>query len=172
MINAMNNKVKLRLLQDKDTDLLYGWINTPELVSLNAPFKPVSLTQHIEWLSQIKSSKSVVFFMIDHVETGETIGSCQLMNISSFHRSAELQIRIGHSNFYGKGLGTDAIRQLVCYGFTSLNLHRISLHVFSTNLRAIRAYEKNGFVREGLLREAAYINQEWVDVVLMGLLNK
>jgi RimJ/RimL family protein N-acetyltransferase len=168
----MDNKVRLRSVDDKDIDLLYKWINTPELVSFNSAFKPVSRVQHLQWLGATKASNNVVFFMIDHVESGTTIGSCQLKNINTHHRSAELQIRVGNRDFYGRGMGTDAIRQLINFGFTTLDLHRISLQVFSTNIRAIRAYEKNGFLREGLMREAAYINEEWVDVLLMGLLNK
>ena len=105
--------------------------------------------------------------MIEDVKTGLTIGSCQLLNIHTIHRSAELQIRIGAINYQNQGAGSDAVRQLTEYGFSVLNLHRISLHVFATNQRAIRVYEKNGFVREGLLRKAALIDERWLDVVYM-----
>jgi RimJ/RimL family protein N-acetyltransferase len=67
-------------------------------------------------------------------------------------------------------VGTAAIRQLVEFGFRDLNLNRIALHVFATNTRAIHVYEKIGFSREGLLRQAAYVDGGFLDVVLMALL--
>jgi diamine N-acetyltransferase len=95
-----------------------------------------------------------------------------LLNINWRHRSGELQIRIGDAASRGRGLGTEAVRLLCDFGFADLNLHRIYLHVFASNSRAIGAYEKAGFVREGLLRQAAYIDGQWVDVVLMGLIRE
>lgn len=58
---------------------------------------------------------------------------------------------------------------LVQFGINDLYLHRIQLQVFSTNIRAIRAYEKCGFVQEGVMRDAAYINGVWVDVIIMSI---
>jgi RimJ/RimL family protein N-acetyltransferase len=49
-------------------------------------------------------------------------------------------------------------------------LHRISLEVFAFNPRARRAYEKAGFVVEGVLRDALYWDGEWVDSIAMSVL--
>ena len=105
------------------------------------------------------------------VDSGLAIGSCQLTNINYVHRSAELQIRIGRSDYQNKGAGSEAVRLLIQHGFDKLELHRIMLHVFSTNLRAIHVYKKNGFQQEGLLREAAFIEGRWLDVFVFGLIN-
>jgi RimJ/RimL family protein N-acetyltransferase len=61
------------------------------------------------------------------------------------------------------------LRQLVRYGFDELDLHRIYLHVFATNDPAIHLYERFGFRREGVLREAALIEGAWTDVLVMAL---
>ncbi|MCG2576266.1 GNAT family N-acetyltransferase [Dechloromonas sp. XY25] len=163
----MNSAVLLRPVVDADSDLLFGWINDHDLVVFNAPFLEVSRPEHDAWFSRIRSRKDVVFFMIEDTESGKAIGSCQLLNIHSVHRSAELQIRIGSTTSQNRESGSEAVRQLIAYGFSSLGLHRIALHVFATNQRAIRVYEKNGFVREGLLRQAACIDGHWLDVVCM-----
>ncbi len=112
----------------------------------------------------------LTFFVIEELSTNQAIGTCQLLNINPRHQSAELQIRIGAVDYHGKGLGTEAVNLLTRFGFADLNLHRIYLHVFATNARAITAYEKCGFSREGLLRDAAFIDGSWVDVVVMGKL--
>lgn len=69
-----------------------------------------------------------------------------------------------------RGLGTEATRLLLRYGFEVLGLHRIALEVFTTNPRARRAYEKAGFVVEGVLREALLWEGERVDAVVMAAL--
>lgn len=163
----MSPAVLLRPVIDADSDLLFGWINDHDLVVFNAPFREVSRPEHDAWFSRIQSRKDVAFFMIEDTKSGKAIGSCQLLNIHSVHRSAELQIRIGSTTSQNRGSGSEAVRQLIAYGFSKLDLRRIALHVFATNQRAIRVYEKNGFVREGLLRQAACIDGQWLDVVCM-----
>ena len=96
--------------------------------------------------------------------------NCQLRSIDSEHRNAELQIRIGERAAWGRGYGTDAVRLLVRHAFDDLDLHRVHLHVFATNDRAVRAYEKAGFQPEGRLRDGALIDGGYVDVLVMATL--
>ena len=163
----MNQQVRLRHVVDSDFNVLFEWINTRDLVEFNAPFREISRSEHKVWFTKIQAQEDIAFFMIESIETGLTIGSCQLLNIQPINRSAELQIRIGAINFQNQGAGSEAVRQLIDYGLSILNLHRISLHVFATNSRAIRVYEKNGFFCERLLRQAVQINGHWLDVVYM-----
>lgn len=72
----------------------------------------------------------------------------------------------------GKGLGSEAIFLLLQHAFAELQLHRIGIRVLAYNQRAIRAYEKCGFVIEGREREAAFVNGAWHDDVMMGLLDR
>lgn len=160
--------VEVTPLRPEDSALLLAWINDRKLVELSAPFHPISQAEHDAWFEQIQQSEDVRIFGIR--EDGRLVGSCQLHSIHPVHRSAELQIRIGAKDARGRGVGREALEQLLRYGFDKLDLHRISLHVFSTNERAIRAYEHVGFRREGLLREAAWIDGAWVDVLLMAVL--
>jgi RimJ/RimL family protein N-acetyltransferase len=44
--------------------------------------------------------------------------------------------------------------------------------VLAYNKRAIRAYEKCGFIVEGRERETAYVNGSWHDDIMMGLLDR
>ena len=166
-----SERVCLRPLRKSDAGLLYEWITDRELVLLNSAFHPVSEVDHEAWVAAMLTRRSdLVVFVIEEQSTATVIGTCQLLNINWSHRNAELQIRIGDAASLGRGLGTEAVRLLCEFGFADLNLHRIYLHVFATITRAITAYEKAGFAREGLLREAAHIDGQWVDVVPMGLI--
>ncbi|MFE0375332.1 GNAT family N-acetyltransferase [Streptomyces inhibens] len=70
----------------------------------------------------------------------------------------------------GRGLGTEATRLIIGYGFEKLALHRISLEVYAFNPRARRVYEKVGFVLEGVLRDALLWEGERVDAAGMSIL--
>jgi RimJ/RimL family protein N-acetyltransferase len=162
--------VVLTPLTTNDLPVLWGWINDREQVLLNAPYKPVHEGQQQAWFESTQGRDDLVIFGIRLRENDKLIGSCQLHNIHRVHRSAELQIRIGDVVERGCGYGTEAVGLLLEFAFKDLNLQRVCLHVFSTNAAAIRVYEKVGFMHEGLLRQAAYINGSYVDVVVMGIL--
>jgi RimJ/RimL family protein N-acetyltransferase len=56
------------------------------------------------------------------------------------------------------------------HAFHDLNLHRVGIRVLAYNTRAIRSYQRCGFLIEGREREAAFVNGQWHDDVIMGLL--
>jgi RimJ/RimL family protein N-acetyltransferase len=111
-------------------------------------------------------------FAIREREGDRLVGSCQLLGLDARHRSAELQIRIGEPDARGRGLGTEAVALLLRHAFADLDLHRVSLHVFASNAAALATYERCGFVREGVLREAAMLDGRRDDVVVMGVLRR
>lgn len=169
--NGMEWRTSLRPVRRDDKDDLYRWITNRDLLILNASYRPVGEGEHEKWFESILCGRSdFVFFVIEERESKQAIGSCQLLNINWIHRNAELQIRIGESAFRGKGYGSEAVRLLVDFGFNDLHLHRIYLHVFASNTRAIRTYEKCEFTREGVLKDAAYIDGRYVDVEIMAIL--
>lgn len=166
-----SENIRLRPLQKADAQLLYQWISDRELVIHNAPYFPISETDHELWVERMMTKRSdLVIFVIEELNSGVAIGTCQLLNINWVHRSAELQIRIASTKHQGKGYGSEAVQLLCTFGSSDLNLHRIYLHVFVSNQRAIRVYEKCGFTIEGVLKEAAFIDNSLLDVILMAKL--
>jgi RimJ/RimL family protein N-acetyltransferase len=127
-------RIRLRPLRRADSALLYEWINDRELVLLNSPFAPVSAADHERWIESMLAARADIVFFIIELNDGTVIGSCRLGAIDARSKTAELQIRIGKREFHGKGFGTEAIEALVSVGFDDLDLHRIYLHVFATNL--------------------------------------
>jgi RimJ/RimL family protein N-acetyltransferase len=162
--------VVLAPLREEDSPLLFKWINDPELVTLSAPFRPISRRAHDAWFTGVQQRPDTRIFGIRLRDGDRLAGSCQLHSIHPSHRSAELQIRIGADDVRGRGIGTEATQLLVRHGFEQLDLHRIYLHVFETNEPAKRLYRRVGFRTEGVLREAAWIEEKWVNVILMALL--
>jgi RimJ/RimL family protein N-acetyltransferase len=162
--------VRLNELKDSDRSILFEWINHKELVEFNSHFKPVSWEDHCRWFDTILRKEDVKIFAIRSSQDDKLMGTCQLLNINKLANSAELQIRLGDLSELGKGIGSQAVSLLLKYGFEDLKLNRIYLHVFSDNLRAIKAYLKNGFSEEGHLRESAFVEDKFKDVKVMAIL--
>src|ERR671937_494363 len=92
---------------------------------------------------------------------GRCIGGVALWSLDLASRSARLAIGIFDRACWGRGLGTEAIRLVLRCAFEGLALHRVGLRVLDVNERALRAYAKCGFVPEGVVRESAFVGDEW-----------
>ena len=148
-----SNSIILRSLKNEDSDLYFKWINDKRLVELNSIFKPVSREKHNEWFQNIVLRNDIKIFSIVEKSANRLIGSCSLRKINETKSNAELQIRLGEKDFRNKGYGTEAVRLLVYYGFNKLELKQIYLYVFENNIRAIKAYEKNNFTKDKLIKK-------------------
>ena len=139
---------------------------------MSSAYRPVDETAHREWFDSIRKRPDVVIFGIHELATGRLVGTCQLLAIQPIHRKAELQIRIGDPAARGRGLGREAVELLLDFAFHDLNLHRVELTVLSGNEAALKTYAGAGFVREGMLRQAAHVDGRFVDVILMAVLRE
>lgn len=110
---------------------------------------------------------STVRFVVD--VDGVAVGSVSLFEFDQLARHAEVGIAL-IADARGKGVGTNAISQIVEFAFVRCNLRRVHLQVIESNLGAIRAYEKAGFVLEGRQREHAWVRGRYEDILIMGLL--
>lgn len=119
---------------------------------------------------QEKVDDNSFFFTVRTVEGDHLIGFTALWEISWPHGEAFVSIGIGESEYRGKGYGTEAMQLTLEYAFQELNLWRVSLVVFEYNSRAIRSYEKCGFLKDGIIREAMRRDGKRWDWYLMGVL--
>ena len=165
-----DQKITLRTLRQEDSSSYFKWINNKALVLYNANYRPISLSEHETWFNNVILDSNKCIFSIIENQNKTLIGTCSLNNIDPTHHNAELQIRIGEAAYQNQGLGCNAVKLLVEYGQKTLELQRIYLHVFCSNTRAIRAYEKCGFISEGTLRQAACINGEYINMKLMSII--
>jgi len=164
--------VRLRALTSADVEALRGFINSPEVLRFSNVYRPVSDAQQEVWWKSVCADPGVVWFGIDDL-TGEApvlVGSCCLVDIDPVARQAELRLRIGDKQAWGRTLGSEACSLLLAFGFQHLNLERIWLRVFAPNERALRLYQKLGFVVEGRMRRAWHFQGVTDDAIIMGLL--
>ena len=112
-------------------------------------------------------SSGSVRFVID--VDGAAVGTVSLFDLDALARHAEVGIALVEEA-RGRGIGTLAIAQIVEFAFVRRNLRRLHLQAIASNVGAIRAYEKAGFVAEGRRSQHAWVRGAYEDIVLMGLL--
>ena len=166
-------KVHLFPLQDADLDAMTEWYCTDfgMLRRLGAhPIYPYVRADLERWQQTNMEDPTRFDFGIRALEDDDLLGFCVLFRVDWRSRQAELGITLGVDAKRGQGYGRDAVRVLLRYGFMELNLHRVYLVVQGDNTRAIRSYERAGFVHEGAAREAMLREGRYTDLIWMSIL--
>ena len=161
-------KVYLKGITKEDAPKIYEWVNQEGLRDLTGTLYPVSEVEHEKWITSQLTNPDRKLFMICCADTDRQIGTIGLRNFDWINRNAELFISIGEVDDYtSKGYGSDAVVTFVKYCFDHINLHKVYLHVFESNCRAIRCYEKAGFQKEGLLKDHHFSRGGYENVMVM-----
>jgi RimJ/RimL family protein N-acetyltransferase len=166
------DRVYFRPVEFEDERKLRLWINDPRNWAMLARFLPVNGKREREWIESMYADDRDVVFGVVVKQGDRLIGTTGLHRVHPVNRSAEFGIRIGDVEYQDNGFGSEATALTVKFGFDVLNLNRISLGVFGDNIRATRAYEKAGFVREGVHRQAFFRNGRWHDGVRYAILRE
>lgn len=167
-----SSRIRLRKITKDDFELYHKWRNDMTVMySTNPSLDVYPLETTREFVEQVILGNDIAksYLMIEK-ENEVSIGIVSLANIDYKNRNAECIIEIGEKEYWGKGYGSEGLKLLLDYAFYELNLHRISLRVFSFNDRAIHLYTKLGFKKEGRSRESLFRNGEWHDIIHMGIL--
>jgi RimJ/RimL family protein N-acetyltransferase len=162
--------VSLVPLERRHLETTRAWANNPELKRLLDRTAEVSPEEHEAWFASLQGRADCAYFAIETNTDARHVGNVWLWNIEERHRKAELRIVIGDRDQLGHGVGTEAISLLSGYALATLNLHKVYAYVLAINPRALRAFEKAGFVIEGTLREDRRSDEGFTDVYLLGKL--
>lgn len=167
------DRIRLVAVEREDLPLFVGWLNDPEVRRGIMMYLPMSMALEEKWFEKMlerPQETQILNIEVRDEENWVKIGNMSFFNIDQIAKSAEFGIMIGNKNFWNKGYGTESVTLLLKHGFETLNFNRIMLRVFDDNPRAIRCYEKAGFLREGRLREARYSEGIYKDVLIMSVL--
>jgi diamine N-acetyltransferase len=171
----ISKRVRLRAVEREDLPRFQHWLNDEEVTAGLMVSLPLSLVEEDTWFDKMIKGPAEEHSLVIEVRQGEAwvpVGSCGFSAVDGRIRSAEVGIFIGEKTFWNQGYGTQVMRMLVRHGFETLNLNRIFLHVHDTNTRAIRSYERAGFLHEGRMRQAMYKHGRYIDVLLMSVLRQ
>jgi RimJ/RimL family protein N-acetyltransferase len=167
-------QVNLRAVERADAPLIWRWWNDPEVMRhWGAPEATVSLAEVgrrvEEWLDNEEIVGRPACLIVETLE-GEAIGQVILSEYRPEARSVELSLMIGETAWWGQGYGTDLMKTVLGACFDAWNLHRVVVRSEASNERAHRLYRRCGFTHEATLRDAAFVDGRFEDVLVFGIL--
>jgi RimJ/RimL family protein N-acetyltransferase len=162
----------LRARQDSDVPVLQAALYDDVATRMRAdsrPWRPVPPGSAASPYAVSGPADDVAFFSVVHLASGELAGEALLWGIDMHNRAAHVGLSLLPS-FRGHGLGTDAVRVLCYYGFAVRGLHRLQAETLTGNAAMIAAATRVGFVPEGTLRGSAWVDGDFADETILGLL--
>ena len=129
----------------------------------------VDFEREKEFLISVKKEK---MFAVRLLENDELLGNIGFNSLDIINRNGALGVLIGNPRHQRKGYGTEALKLILDYGFSFLNLRNISLSVFEYNEPAYNLYKKVGFKEVGRLRKDLEIMGKTYDVIILDMLKE
>ncbi|MFI9550866.1 GNAT family N-acetyltransferase [Nonomuraea endophytica] len=166
------NKVGLRARHDDDIAILRTELYDDVVNSSRAegrPWRPMTPGSKDSRLVVTDEDPGLVQFSVIELDGGTLVGTATFWGIDNHSRSAHIGLGLLPAA-RGKGYGTDVVAVLCHYGFVVRGLQRLQIETLADNAAMLGSAERNGFVREGVLRSSAWVMGTFVDEVLLGLL--
>lgn len=163
-------RVTLRTIEAEDIDFLCDLPNDPDVwpyLHNHLPNNRLSERECIE--ERVAEDKSVNLLICVGKNREEPAGKIGFTPATPVNGSAELSIMLA-SNFWGEGYGTEATRLLTTFAFEERRIHRLFAEAIDENVGSCRILEKLGFRQEGRLKEAAYHQGRYMDLLLYAIL--
>lgn len=162
-------KTQLRRIDFTDLERMRCWRNRPEVRQWFFDPREISREQQESWFDRYLKAADDETFIIETHE-GTPVGLIALYHIDRSQEQAEIgRVIVGEESYAGQGMASDAVRTLVRYGFSNLNLKRIYAQIRHDNASSIRLFEHTGFAHEGRLRQAVKIDGLRYDIVQMSV---
>tara|TARA_B100000676_G_scaffold310050_1_gene375406 strand:- start:842 stop:1384 length:543 start_codon:yes stop_codon:yes gene_type:complete len=166
IINTPTNSIIKPLHEDYKLDL-FELANDEETALLSSHWEPVEWENHCKWFDKRMIAEDFLVMII--APAGNFLGHVDLKRIDRDNQHAEIAIAMNQQP-RGKGIGTQALKEMVHIGFSSLGLNKIYTYTRSDNIPAIRAYAKAGFQKEATLRKERLIAGVYYNFDIMSIL--
>jgi len=168
----IGKNIRLTAIRDEDLVVIEDWFNDTKFLRYYdmVPAIPKHQREVKKLLDDVIDASDRVVFAIRDKETDGIIGITGFDEIFWSNGVATCFLGIGDNRYNGRGLGKEALKLLLDFGFNELNFYRIQLNVIAYNEAAIHLYESQGFVREGTYRKFIFRDGKRYDMYLYSLL--
>ena len=170
-ITLKGPRIVLRPIKLSDAIDYVKWFKDKEVVRfLGAKLLNIKEKGVRDYFKKVLKNKNKLIFAIvapDQKHIGNTS-----IHLDKTNKRSDFGIVIGDKNYWGRGYATECLKILSDYIFGKLKYNRLQLTVFTGNKRAIQAYQKAGFKKEGILRKHIYawIGRKYCDEYVMSIL--
>lgn len=164
-------RIYLKSLNVKDVSRDYvRWMNDPDVNRyLESRYVKQTRKSVNEYVRSFLGKTNKMLFGIFMKENGSHIGNISFSDINNIHKYGVIGICIGRKEYWGKGLGVEALSLLIKFGKKHLKLCRFEAGAYAANKGSIRIFEKAGFKIEGLQKKKYFTGNKYVDGILLGL---
>lgn len=162
--------VVLRQLDASHIDGTWQALHDPESIRFTGTHAAFSREQVERYLADRPGAPDRADWAVLRAGDGAYLGEAVLNELDAPNESMSFRIALAGPHAFGRGHGTEATRLVLDFAFDTVGLHRVGLEVFDFNARARRVYEKCGFVREGVLRDALLWEGRRHDALVMSVL--
>lgn len=165
--SEMQSIGNLRSIREEELELILSWRNDPSIRANMYTQHEISINEHLAWWKKISKCEDHKYFMYERFDS--PMGIVAFNSIDKINRHAFWA-------FYAspeapRGTGTRMEFLALEYAFHTLNLHKLSCEVLAFNSKVIKLHQKFGFVVEGVFRAQHKIENNFVDVYRLGILN-
>jgi diamine N-acetyltransferase len=170
-----SGNIRLRALEPEDLELLYEWENNDSYWVISntvAPFSKYTLKRYLENSHKTIFETSQLRLMIELVHEKKTIGTIDLFDFDPFHMRAGLGILIADDAERRKGYATIALKCLIEYCFSTLQLHQLYCNILANNCESMDLFKKQGFVQSGIKKEWVKTSEGYLDEYVFQLINQ
>lgn len=167
-------RLTLRGMRELDADDMYSYASRADVTEFLLWSPHVSRAYTGDYLKYVENRYSVGdFFDWAVVETrsGKMIGTCGFAKIDTVNRVGELGYVL-NPEYHGRGIATEAAKEVVRFGFEELGLHRIEARFMEGNEASRRVMERLGMLFEGFERESVFVKGRYVTVGKYAILSK
>lgn len=166
-------RLKLRRADVNDINELFALRSDPKVMEYIP--KPVATSieeasEHLKAIDEKISSNEIINWAITLKGYAKMIGTIGYYHIKPEHYRAEIGYML-LPDFQGKGYVTEAIAEVVNYGFATMGLHSIEALIDPANLGSAKVLEKCDFMKEGHFKESEFYNGEFIDTVIYSKVN-
>jgi RimJ/RimL family protein N-acetyltransferase len=177
-------KVRLRAVEQEDLKEIFGWQNDPESSGEYESPEPEDWLAFEERMKQqaqarVSGSDKSAYFIIEVRATDARKSDRRRIGRISYRfpirvsdSLVEISYRIAKPDERGKGYASEAVKLLVEFLFVTRSVNRIQVHVIVDNSASVRVLEKNGFQREGIMREMLFGRGSFQDHYLYAILRR
>jgi RimJ/RimL family protein N-acetyltransferase len=166
-------RIYLAALDPVNLEVSLGWFNDPEVrMWLLTGHIPLTIASEAAFYSRMEASETDHVFEIHLLDSGRYIGNCGIHGVSLPHRTGEIGIVIGETQYQNQGYGRDALLTLLRFGFETLGVHRLCIRAVADNERAVHLYGSIGFTEIGRERQAVYLHGRFRDHIVWDMLEE
>jgi ribosomal-protein-alanine N-acetyltransferase len=172
--NLETERLVLRRVNENDANEIFTLRSNPETMKYIPRPLVKSIDDALEHIAMIDAkieSNEGINWAITYKDNPKLIGIIGHYRIKPEHFRAEVGYML-LPEYHGKGIISEAIKEVVNYGFNEMKLHSIEAIIDPENFGSARVLEKNNFVKEAHLKENEFYEGRFLDTVIYSILNK